>query len=323
MSQASDIKPIGGYFTLEINPFNNMPNAFGVLLNTGRNALEYVLRSLGNCTKLYIPYFTCDSVIEPLTKLNISHEFYSINERLEIQSPISLNKGEYLVYTNYYGIKDEYIKKLASIYPTQLIVDNAQALFCPPTNKCIYSPRKFVGLPDGGIAFTDTSFAFEELTADISHDRCHHLLKRIDLGVEAGYADFRANSVKLKNQPIMQMSNLTRTLITSIDFEGVKDTRKKNFQLLHEALSSSNKLEIPEIKSFACPLVYPYLTDNRQLKQHLIENKIFVATYWPNVLAWCNENTIEYELADKVIAIPIDQRYGEKEMNIIIKLIKG
>ena len=75
--------------------------------------------------------------------------------------------------------------------------------------------------------------------------------------------------------------------------------------------------------SFACPLVYPYLCKNgKDLKKHLIEHSIFVATYWPNVLEWTKQNDLEYELANNVVCIPIDQRYGIKEMDTIIQFIQ-
>ena len=73
--------------------------------------------------------------------------------------------------------------------------------------------------------------------------------------------------------------------------------------------------------TFECPLVYPYFTDDSTLKKKLIENKIFVATYWPNVYEWCKEESLEYQFADKIVAIPIDQRYGEEEMEYVIEKI--
>lgn len=312
---------IGGYFSLEHSHIGNIPNSTGVLLNTGRNALEYVLRSLlPAISKLYIPYFTCDTVLELLVKLGISYEFYSININLELYNGIALKKDEYLWYTNYYGIKDAYVQELDRLYSNRLIVDNAQALFCQATDRCLHSPRKYVGIPDGGIAFTDRPI-LDSFETDYSYDRCNHLLQRIDTGAGAGYTEFRTNSMKLKNQPIRQMSKLTRALVNSIDFETVKKKRRKNFQMIHEVLGKNNRLAIPDMDTFECPLVYPYFTDDSKLKKKLIENKIFVATYWPNVYEWCKEESLEYQLADKIIAIPIDQRYGEGEMKYVIEKI--
>lgn len=319
------MKAIGGYFSLEL-PFVQKKHIHekGIHLNSGRNALEYILKSLPDIQCLWIPYYTCDVVLEPLKKLNIPYRFYTVNEYLELIDEIKLGKNEYLLATNYFGIKDAYIKELASRYGEHLIVDNAQAFFTEPIEgiKTVYSPRKFVGIPDGGIAYMENGLNISGLEQDISYDRCSHLLKRLDLGAEAGYADFRENSHQLMNQPIKRMSNLTWKLLQGIDFDSVKKNRKENFKQLHDALSSINQLHIPEMDTFACPMVYPFYTSDSTLKKHLIENKIFVATYWPNVLSWCKESMKEYELASRIIAIPIDQRYSKEEINKIIEIIE-
>lgn len=324
-NQFEMMKAIGGYFCLEQPPVQgSYIHEKGIHLNSGRNALEYILRSLTNIQCLWIPYYTCDVVLEPLKKLGIPYRFYSVNEYLELTDKIELGENDFLLATNYFGIMDAYIKKLAFRYGERLIVDNAQAFFAEPIRaiKTIYSPRKFVGIPDGGIAYIENGFDISKLEQDISYDRCSHLLKRLDLGAEAGYVDFRENSHKLVNQPVKRMSNLTWNLLQGIDLDWVKKQRRENFNQLHEALSEINQLQILDMDTFACPMVYPFCTSDDTLKKHLIEKKIFVATYWPNVLGSCKDNMIEYELANKVIAIPIDQRYEKKEMEYIIKIVK-
>ncbi|MBQ2357959.1 MAG: hypothetical protein II395_04360, partial [Ruminococcus sp.] len=47
----------------------------------------------------------------------------------------------------------------------------------------------------------------------------------------------------------------------------------------------------------AVPMVYPYLAPIEGLREKLIENKVFVARYWPNVLDWTTKDDIEYLLA--------------------------
>ena len=318
------MRAIGGYFSLELPLVQgNYIHEKGIHLNSGRNALEYILRSLPDIRCIWIPYYTCEVVLEPLKKLDIPYHFYSVNEYLELTDEIELGKNEYLLFTNYFGIKDTYIKELASRYRERLIVDNAQAFFAEPIEgvKTVYSPRKFVGIPDGGIAYMENGFDLSGLELDISYNRCSHLLKRLDLGAEAGYTDFRENSCQLMNQPVKRMSNLTWNLLQGIDFDSVKKQRRENFKQLHEALSEINQLYISDIETFACPMVYPFYTSDDTLKKCLIENKIFVATYWPNVLNWCKEGMLEYKLASRVIAIPIDQRYGKENMKKIIKMI--
>ena len=62
---------IGGYFELELPDSGGFLHNDGVLLNSGRNALEYVLRALGEVKGLFIPYYTCDVVMEPVEKLGL------------------------------------------------------------------------------------------------------------------------------------------------------------------------------------------------------------------------------------------------------------
>lgn len=316
-------KPIGGYFEWEFPTQKKLSiHSNAVLLNSGRHALEYILRGLGNVSKLYIPYFTCEVIIQPLNHLNIPYTFYRINEELEIESDIQLSDGEYILYTNYYGIKDTYVKHIVEKYGNEIIIDNAQAFFCPEyAVHQFYSPRKFIGMPDGGLAVTGIDDYFSSLSQSLSFDKCLHLLKRTELDPSEGYNDFRNVSKLISESPLSKMSKISEHILRSVDLNLIQESRRRNFMMLHKTLKNSNKLIIPDLDSFACPLVYPYWTDNRELKNSLIKEQVFVATYWPNVFDWTKEDMIEYEFANGILAIPCDQRYGEEDMKRIINLI--
>ncbi len=319
-------KPIGGYLELETSLGKGFMHSDGVMLASGRMAEEVVLQSLQPVMKLWIPYFTCKVVLEPLDRLSIPYVFYHIDRKLEIIQNIELGENEYLLYTNYFGIKDEYVSQLACKYKEHLIVDNAQALYAVPSDylNAIYSPRKFVGIPDGGIAYSSRSIDVNGIDLDTSsYDRCSHLLKRIDGGASFGYGDFRENAEKLSSLPLLQMSQLTRKLMMAADYGQIKERRTSNFEYLHENLKQWNRFDMPSTDSFACPLTYPFLVQEEGLKQYLISNKVFVATYWPNVFDWCKEGETEYELARGLIHLPIDQRYDRTDMDRIIQLIKS
>jgi len=156
---------------------------------------------------------------------------------------------------------------------------------------------------------------------DVSYGRCMHLLKRLEMEAIEGYNDFRINSGKLIGQPISVMSLLSRKILSSIDFLAIRKKRIQNFEKLHEALMNRNLLDMSDFGFFECPMIYPYYVDDKTLRKKLIDNRIYVATYWPNVLKWCSEDKLEYELTNNIIALPIDQRYGSEEMDYIIKLL--
>lgn len=320
-------KPIGGYFGWEFpSAKKDFPHSEAALVNSGHHAIQYVLQSLGDVKRVYVPYFTCDVVLLPIKQLTIEYAFYRINENIELVDNIELAEGEYLIYTNYFGIKDAYCKHLAKQYGHNLIVDCAQALFMNPIEgvNAIYSYKKYVGVPDGGAAYI-TGSCIPEIEVGYSHDLCSSLVERADNDIPKGYASFHKEGELLCQKPLQSMSNLTRSILSSIDFEDIKQRRIANFAYLHSALGKVNKLSrlIDESNStYECPMVYPFYCGETDLRQRLISNKIFVARYWPNVLEWVAPDDLEYNLTEFIIPLPIDQRYGTEDMDIIIKIIK-
>jgi hypothetical protein len=314
------MKPIGGYFSLEL-PHGEEYHKDAIRLNTGRNCLEYILKARGY-KKVYLPYYTCGVVLEPFEKLGVSYEFYHIDINFEISDMFTLKAGEALLYVNYYGLKQSYVEQLAEKIGKRLIVDNTQSFFAKPIIgiDTFYTCRKFFGVPDGAYLFTDKKLD-EELEQDLSFERMASLTKRIDLGAEAGYGDFRDVTKALVGQPIKRMSNLTQRLMQGIEYIGIAQQRRANYQQLHAALGTSNTLSLP-LEEDAVPMVYPYLASIKGLREKLIENKVFVARYWPNVMVWTTKDDIEYLLAYQMQPLPIDQRYGEEDMNRIIDIIQ-
>lgn len=327
MAESSNqMKAIGGYFELADREAEGNYPVDGVRLNTSRNALEYIIRCLSDCKHVYLPLYTCEAVIEPFKRLpDVGFSFYHINNKFEIADEIKLHDGEYLIANNYFGLKDAYIEELAKQYGNRLIVDNAQALFAPvlPDIKAAYSTRKYVGVADGGFAVGVDDLDALNYDLDDASEHDSHLLIRKEQGAEAGFKDFQQNECKLDNQPIRRMAYHTQDILTHIDYDKVIAKRRANFEYLHKALGSHNQLVLPELETFACPMVYPFIGPaNVNLRSKLIANKIFVARYWPNVLDWAKPDDLEYTLTTRLIPLPIDQRYGKEDMDRIINLIK-
>lgn len=315
------MESIGGYFSLEL-PQREEYHKNAIRLNTGRNCLEYILRVRGY-KKVYVPYYTCEAVMEPINKLGIPYEYYHIDIHFEIRDRFTLKEGEALLYTNYFGLKQRYVEQLAEKVGTRLIVDNTQAFYANPIPgiDTFYTCRKFFGVPDGAYLYCDKELD-EEIEQDYSYDRVAHLVKRIDLSVEEGYKDFRRVDDGLDNQPIRKMSKLTQRMMQGIDYEAAAQRRRANYLMLNEALGKENNLEL-HLDTDAVPMVYPYLVPIEGLREKLIENKIFIARYWPNVLEWAKSDNIECLLTYQMQPLPIDQRYGKNDINHIIEIVNN
>ena len=315
MKQEDNITAIGGYFELELPRFPEL-HAEAIALNSGRFCLEYILRCK-KYSKVYVPYFTCDSAVEPLEKLGIPYEFYHIGKDYHITDDIRLQVGEALMYTNYWGLQDDYCKQLACQYQKQLILDYTQAFFSKPIAgiDTFYSCRKFFGVPDGGYLYTDAKAEFE-IEQDESYTRMDSLVKRIDLSPEAGYFDFQQVSAAFQEMPIRKMSRFTKRMMQSIDYGDVTQRRLDNYNHLREHLGG-RQLCYGEV-----PIVFPYISVNGQeLRKKLIEQKVFVAKYWPNVDEWAGDNAIETWMANHILPLPVDQRYELDDMTRIINII--
>lgn len=310
---------IGGYFELELSRHGEY-HQDAIHLNTGRNSFEYILRAK-EYKKVYLPYYTCDVMLESIRKLSIDHEFYHIDENFSPKfNSTKLKEADVVVYTNYFGICGDQLSDIAE-KSINLIVDNSQAFFAKHIEgiDTFYSARKFFGVPDGAYLYTD-KFLTYHIEQDKSYGRFEHLLGRIDVNAEKFYSTFKKNDDGLKNQPIKIMSKLTNCLLKSVDYEDVKKKRRENFLFLHDVLKNQNEL-ILGFKDDFVPMVYPLLIKNgEKLKNKLIENKIFVATYWPNVKDWVDNYTYESKLVNQLIALPIDQRYTISDMKDILSI---
>lgn len=314
------MKEIGGYFELELRQGKHYHQG-ALQLNTARNCFEYILRAR-KYSKIYIPYYTCEVLLEPIIKCNVEYEFYPIDLTLEPKTLPILHSNEAFLYTNYYGLKQAYIETLAAHYGSQLIVDNSQAFFAPALSDIdtFYSARKFFGVPDGAYLYT-TAPTDLSLPTFVSFHNMGHLLVRADSNAEAGYKAFQDNEEALCHAPISIMSNLSQKILCGIDYEQVQQQRRDNYQTLAAALGKSNKLQLT-LPVDDVPMVYPFLTTDDTLRARLIQNKIFIPTYWQNVLQWTNEQQfLERQLVQYLLPLPIDQRYNAQDMQIIISHI--
>ncbi len=304
----SDTREIGGYFGLECGAAPLLHRA-GIYLNLGRSAIRYVVRALG-IRRMHVPYYTCHTVGAALLAEKCEPMFYGLDASFLPQ--VDFPQHDFILYNNYFGVTGEHVRAMSERYPN-LIVDNAQAFFSKPRCRAaIYSPRKFFGLPDGGI-LVGKDIPDIDLPQATSWHHMTHLLKRIDVNAQAGYGDFINCDKHMEDAPLHRMSKLTHALMGNIDTDLAAKRRIANFALLQEHLPTSFPLAIA---SDDVPMVYPYVTDDPNLRERLIHGKIYIAKYWPGVVN-CES------LAERIVPLPIDQRYDEEDMRRIVEAVRS
>lgn len=312
---------IGGYLSLELPVEGSEYHRDTLRYQSSRAAFLALLRAC-RPTAVWMPWYICDSMLEPLLMTGVAVKRYEIDARLRVKTA-AVADGEWLLYVNYLGLCGRQVSDVLSRFPPdQVIIDNAQAFFAEP-QECLatlYSPRKFVGVADGGYLMTGQIIAPAEQIDQASLQRWSHLLKRIDVDAEAGYADYTATEESLKWQEPRGMSRLTQRILQSIDYADVSARRIANFSYLHDRLGSSNAHTF-EFDSGSVPLCYPYAGAPSRLRAELARQRIYTPCYWPEVAN--SEATPEFErqLASDTLFLPCDQRLSSVQLDQIAEQI--
>ena len=301
------MREIGGY--IELDTFTGpMLHGDGIKLNCGRNALAYLIEAK-RIDKLWMPKFMCDSCDKVLSDRGVVVEYYSIG--LDFK-PIVPEWDGWLYVVNYYGqLSNEYLASLGD----RVIVDNAQAYFQDPVPgmDTLYTCRKFFGVADGAVLYTDKTIEVEQ--QDESFRRMNFLLGRYERTASEFYPEYAANNDFFENEPIKRMSKLTENLLHGIDYEFVRQRRTENFTFLHDRLGKINKLALTVPNgAFMYPL---YLENGAIIRKALQKEKIYIPTLWPSVFDICAETELEYDMAKNILPLPVDQRYWTEEMEYL------
>jgi hypothetical protein len=314
---------IGGYFGLELPDHGDaFPTAIG--FQSARAALRAVLES-ANTARVLLPAYICDPVIRAVVDAGAMVETYGLDDSLYPRDlPHRLSKNTVVLYVNYFGLCGTNVRRLLEVVPRcQLIVDNSQALLTPPTMgfATLYSPRKFVGVPDGGLLVTALTIGAPKREDTGSLGRMTHLLQRMAHTAQDGYVDFLASEDSLSDTTPLRMSRLTRHVLSSIDMTAVKRKRRDNFATLAIRLDEYN-VHGRQLDAESAPLCYPLVLPRNveRLKSALLAKRVYVPTYWPEVRSRAYGG-IENELTNCCLMLPCDQRCSPDQMSSLADTI--
>ena len=146
--------------------------------------------------------------------------------------------------------------------------------------------------------------------------RFKHLILRMAYSARAGYPSYMESEKTLDNTKPLNMSRLTKRLLSSIEIGVVKGRRKDNFKELSLYLDKFNKFKW-DVGTDMVPLCYPLLLEKNvdKLREVFSIQGIFIPTYWPDIESIVAYDSLEYRLLHHCLFVPCDQRYTTSEMN--------
>ncbi len=310
---------IGGFFELELSDGKRNYHPEALNLSTGRACLNLIFQ-LEKPSKIYLPYYVCDAVLEPILLNSIKFEHYALNEHLDPVRTIELNDYEYYIYVNYFGLKNRTIHTLVEKYGNKLIVDNSQAFFEKKYSGVFSfnSARKFFGVPDG--AYLYSTFP---ITLDFARNtsiKIEHLVNRMLGNQKLAYKQFIENESHMDSE-IKLMSKFSERVLGNVDYLKIMEQRRANFNYFHNNLAEINRFKIPQDNN-GVPFCYPFLPKNKIDRKSFHQRNIFIPKLWQRSISLKNEGfDIEKDYAERLLPLPVDQRVTKKDCDKVIELI--
>lgn len=334
---------IGGEFQITVTDILNAENRHLEIpdvytYSSGRAALYQILKYLiqeKDVNRILLPDYLCSSVLVPVKELGLNYTFYPINEELELE-PVSFhplyNDGTAVLLINYFGLQDlsGQIKIIREINDKAIIIeDDVQAYyeFKKPLGDVDFkftSLRKTFAVPDGGLVKTRHNLPIIESPNMFGqYKAAAALLKSMREGNfnDNIYLEMYEKGESLIDDELESgMSLLAERLFSYVDEERVKVRRLNNaIYLLEQLKKLAIKPLLPLIDNHV-PLFIPVVLKNRdKVRKAMFQKEVFCPIHWP--LDGMNVKRGE-QMSREELSLIIDQRYGCKEMDEIISLLR-
>lgn len=334
---------IGGEFPIAVTNILNASIKNSEVLDvytysSGRAALYQILKFLKQekgVNHVLLPDYLCSSVLVPVKTLGLDYTFYPIDEQLELEPSIfaKLYKKKLAVLViNYFGLKDlsSQIQDIRSLDENAIIIeDDVQAYyeFKKPLGEVDFkftSLRKTFAVPDGGLVKTKHQLPMIEAPNTFGqYKAAAALLKSMREGNfnDQIYLDiFEKGESLIDSELECGMSRIAEKLFDALEEDRVKIRRLNNAQYLIGLLDKIGIKPLLPLNEDHVPLFIPIVLNNRdEVRKSMFQNEIFCPIHWPLEGMVLKRGKV---MAETELSLIIDQRYGRKEMNEIIKMLQ-
>jgi dTDP-4-amino-4,6-dideoxygalactose transaminase len=300
-----------------------------VHLANARSALCLLAQNL-RPKQVWLPSYLCSSVVDGFHAGDANIRFYPVGEDLCCESDEWLQQVEaqdMVLRIHYFGFPNaDPVLPKAVANGACLVEDASQALLSDGIGVgaafVVFSPRKFVGVPDGGCLVVQSPLPNLPVQLPPAPDAWwQESLSAVTLrrnfdngdGNRDWFIRFRSAETLAPAQPC-EMSELTRQLLaTGINFDTIALRRRNNYRLLLELLGDIAMF--PELPEGVVPLGFPVRIRQRDIiRNSLFEQSIYPPVHWPLESFVPASFQASHRLAAEIMTLPCDQRYEAEDM---------
>jgi dTDP-4-amino-4,6-dideoxygalactose transaminase len=342
---------LGSEFNLRLEELGETRNSIYYKLNnyhtyyldSGRSALKLLLKEIKK-GEVLLPEYICDSVIWAFSEFNIN--YYRLKEDLSIDANdirSKVNANTRVVYImHYFGAlqPEEILTKILLMknYNNFVIIEDTTHSFFSKMHTigdyCICSLRKWFAIPDGGILYSTKPLDLcniKNLKRNTSIDKVYGMIIKtlyLDRKIESNllYRKILTDAEKKidENEQNKEISSFSEYLLKCQDTVHLTTRRKENYTYLLNKIATLGLRPIIKVEEDSCPFVLPITIDGRDdLREYLKENRIYCAVHWPIESASLYKNNRSRKLSERILSLPIDQRYELEEMSYLARVLKN
>ncbi len=333
-------KLIGGFFGLDLDILEETQDSIWMRWTNGascaldfenaRSVLAYLF-SQKKPEKIWLPSYICSEAAPP----GFSYEFYPADPLhgvdLEFLSR-HVAADDAVLTMNYFGRTPssdvlEFIKSRPDIL---WVEDRCHALWSDAPvygDWTVYSPRKLAGVADGGllVSYHDEILAPDYAPPSASgknparmryedKDQSHN-----DLWYPAYQKSEAGMAVSLRS-----ISEESRNILQNLPLLPLAEARKRNAGALCGYLAGLAGIKILPLGDVPfCVPVFLEGADAAEIAADMARGGVFCARHWANPAASAEISPQSHDLARKLLSLPCDHRYDERDMKIVADTLKN
>lgn len=342
------LKPIGGEHWFDTNIFDNELDNFKdsnfTFLRGGQSALSFIVHDLQikNDEYILVPAYLCPTILWNFDRNRVNYAFYNINLDLSINlDDLSKKVDNYKVkavfFINYFGFyhNDNTVNFLKMLKNRGIVIieDAVQMLWFTEENfignYVFNSYRKFLPI-DGSIVISKTHGKYDSIK-DEYYEYMNNARMKITAFVKYGIGKMeefvelfsKANEVYNDSTIIYGITDISKYLLSKVNYKYIGNIRKQNYCYLYDKLSKNNRIKVlfgKEHIGDTIPIGFPILIKHRDnVKRALRSKSIYCAAHWPIFNeVWVKDYPVSIYLTNALLTLPIDQRYDMEDMDRLI-----